>query len=121
MILIVDDERFIRDLLIDYLQDEGYSADGAAHGLEAIQCLRTRPFQLVLLDIMMPIMNGWQMLQVMRADPALATLPVVMMTAGDNVHKRALEQGAIGYLPKPLDLDALLDIVRYHEREQQEA
>jgi CheY-like chemotaxis protein len=120
-ILIVDDSAHIRDLLIDYLEEEGYSAEGAANGLEAIQCLHTRPFQLVLLDVMMPIMNGWQMLQAMRAEPAFAAIPVMLMTAADNVRERALQQGAVAYMPKPLDLDKLLDIVQYYVGDGQKA
>src|SRR3954469_5898951 len=102
-ILVVDDDKLIRDMLIDYLTDEGYAAEGAANGREAFYCMRMQPFQLVLLDIMMPILNGWQLLEAMQAEPVFAAIPVVMMTAAANVRERALEQGAIGYVSKPLD------------------
>src|SRR3954468_11146000 len=112
-ILIVDDSELIRTMLIDYLAEAGYAATGAADGREAIQYLRSWPFQLILLDVMMPIMNGWEMLQAISADPALTKIPVVVMTAAANVHEIALEQGVIGSLPKPLDVQELLGIVRY--------
>jgi len=113
-ILIVDDSELIRTMLIDYLAEAGYPVAGAADGLEALKYLHSQPVQFVLLDVMMPIMNGWEMLQTMHADPALATIPVVMMTAAANVREIALEHGATGYLPKPLDVHELLGIVRYH-------
>lgn len=121
MILIVDDMPFICHLLIEYLADVGYPAVGAADGREALHSLRTQPIQLVLLDINMPVMNGWELLQAMHADPTLAGIPVVLMSAAEGMHQIALKQGAIGYLPKPLDLDKLLGIVQSHVREQPEA
>lgn len=115
-VLVVDDEYYIRDVLIAFLLDAGYDAAGARDGRDAIDCLHEHPgrFGLVLLDVMMPHMTGWELLQRVRSDPALATLPVILMTAAENVHQQALEQGATDYMPKPIDLDVLLDIVEYY-------
>ena len=123
-VLIVDDEYHIRDVLIAFLLDAGYDATGARDGRDAINCLRQHPgrFRLVLLDVMMPYMTGWELLDRIRSDPALATLPVILMTAAENVQQKALEQGATDYLPKPIDLDELLDIVEnYYIQDQREA
>jgi CheY-like chemotaxis protein len=115
-ILIVDDVELIRTMLTDYLDDAGYVAAGAGDGHEALKFLRTQPCQLVLLDVMMPIMNGWEILQVITTDPSLATIPVVILSAAENVHEIALEQGASGYLTKPINFDLLMHVVRYHVR-----
>jgi DNA-binding response OmpR family regulator len=115
-VLIIDDEYYIRDLLIAFLLDAGYDAAGARDGRDAMDCLHQHPdrFRLILLDVMMPYMTGWEILENIRDDPALATLPVILMTAAENVHQKALERGATDYLPKPIDLDELLDIVEYY-------
>jgi CheY-like chemotaxis protein len=121
-VLIVDDEYYIRDVLITFLLDAGYDATGARNGRDAVDCLRQHPrrFRLILLDVMMPYMTGWEFLETIRDDPALATLPVILMTAAENVHQKAIERGATGYLPKPIDLDELLDIVEYYYVEDQQ-
>jgi CheY-like chemotaxis protein len=113
MILIVDDEASVRSMLLAVLEDEGYRAVEAVNGAEAIGCLKQERerFRLVLLDIMMPYKNGWDVLDELRRDPILATLPVVMMTAGENVQRWAIQRGATGYLSKPFDIQALLEMV----------
>ena len=123
-VLIVDDEYYIRDVLVAFLLDAGYDATSARNGRDAMDCLRQYPgrFRLILLDVMMPYMTGWELLERIRNDTALATLPVILMTAAENVHQRALERGATDYLPKPIDLDELLDIVEnYYVDEEREA
>jgi two-component system sensor histidine kinase/response regulator len=122
-ILIVDDEDPIREVLIDILADANYEAIGVRNGREAVECLRTHPgrFQLVLLDVMMPALDGWGVLEAMRGDPSLAVVPVVIMTAAENVHQKALKRGAVGYLPKPIDLNELLETVEFYSRDQQVA
>jgi len=115
-VLIVDDEYYIRDVLTTFLLEAGYDATGARDGRDAVDNLRQQPgrFRLILLDVMMPYMTGWELLETIRDDPALAALPVILMTAAENVHQKAIEQGATDYLPKPIDLDELLDIVEYY-------
>src|SRR4051812_6134333 len=111
-ILVVDDEAPVRAVVMAVLEDTQYDVIEAANGRDAVACLHERPgrVQLVLLDLMMPYMSGWDVLRVMQAHPGLVSIPVVLMTAGANVHQQALDCGAVGYLPKPLDFDQLLDM-----------
>jgi len=123
-ILVVDDEAPVRALVMALLEDTHYDVIGAANGRDAVACLYKNPslFQLILLDIMMPYMSGWDVLDAIQSHPTLAPIPVVIMTAGANVHQQALDHGAVDYLPKPLDLDRLLDITeRYYPQERQAA
>jgi CheY-like chemotaxis protein len=121
-ILIVDDEAPVRAVLMAILEDTHYDAIEVANGRDAVACLCKNPsrFQLVLLDLMMPYMSGWEVLHAIQTHPALASIPVVIMTVGTNVHQQALERGAAAYLCKPLDFDQLLDIAeRFCPHEQQ--
>jgi CheY-like chemotaxis protein len=121
-ILVVDDEAPVRAVVMALLEDTQYDVIGAANGREAVACLRTDPsrFQLVLLDLMMPYMSGWDVLHAMQAHPTLASIPVVIMTAGANVQQQALDRGAAGYLSKPLDFDQLLDIAEQFYPDERE-
>jgi CheY-like chemotaxis protein len=120
-VLVVDDEDSIRDVVIAILEYAGYQAAGAVNGRDAIDCLKKDEgrFRLVLLDVMMPLMNAWDVLYEVRQDPALAAIPMILMTAGSNARQKAMEQGAAGYLPKPIDIDALLDTVEYYYAKSQ--
>jgi CheY-like chemotaxis protein len=80
-VLIVDDEFSIVETLGEIVSLEGYGFRGAANGKEALAEAMVRPPALILLDYMMPVMDGLQLLQVLRADPRLSQIPVVMMTA----------------------------------------
>ena len=115
-ILVVDDEAPLRALVMTVLEDIHYDVIGAANGRDAVACLCKDPsrFQLVLLDLMMPYMSGWDVLNAIQLHPTLAPIPVVIMTAGTNVRQQALDHGAADYLPKPLDLDHLLDIAEHY-------
>jgi CheY-like chemotaxis protein len=120
-ILVIDDEAPVRAVVMALLEDTDYDVIGAGNGLEAMASLHKDPsrFQLVLLDLMMPYMSGWDVLNTMRSQPTLASIPVVIMTAGANMRQQALDSGAAGYLPKPIDFDQLLDITEQlcpHER-----
>lgn len=105
------------------LEDTQHDVIGAANGRDAVAYLRKDPsrFQLVLLDLMMPYMSGWDVLHAMQAHPTLAPIPVVIMTAGANVRQQALDLGAAGYLPKPLDLDQLLDTAEQYDSHGRQA
>src|SRR3982751_4602282 len=121
-ILVVDDEAPVRAVVMALLEDTQYDVIGAANGRDAVACLWRHPsrFQLVLLDVMMPYMSGWEVMRTMQTDPELASIPVVIMTAGANVRQQALDRGAAGYLSKPLDFDQLLNIAeRFCPNEQQ--
>ncbi|ALK99485.2 MULTISPECIES: response regulator [unclassified Massilia] len=106
-ILIVDDDADIRDVLSDFLEDEGYAVATAANGREALAHLQAHPqTSVVLLDLMMPIMNGFQFRTEQKADPAIAAVPVVVMTASGALGSGTIDAREV--LAKPLDLERLL-------------
>ena len=115
-ILVIDDDAPVRAVVMALLEETHYEVIGAASGREAVACLCKNPgrFQLVLLDLMMPYMSGWDVLNTMQSHSTLAPIPVVIMTAGANVRQEALNRGAAGYLAKPLDFDQLLDIAEHY-------
>jgi sigma-B regulation protein RsbU (phosphoserine phosphatase) len=113
-LLIVDDEELNREGLARLLQRHGYQVTAAKSGREAIDLLGDRRFDLVLLDIMMPGMNGLEVLKLLRRLDSLLDLPIIMVTArGDSADVvEALELGANDYLTKPLDLPVVLARIR---------
>ena len=111
-VLIVEDDFDIRDLLVFVLNSNGYRATGVSNGLEAISHLRqTRETSLILLDLMMPIMDGWEFRQAQQGDPALGQIPVVLLSAIDEVRDHVGTLQAASYLRKPIDFSALLETV----------
>ena len=116
-ILVVDDEESIRRLVEVVLSEEGYEVLGAAHGVEALACLEVCEPALILLDMQMPVMDGWQFQRAHRERAALRGLdpaPVVVLTAATNADQRAAEVGAVGFLSKPFDLDVLIATVEQY-------
>lgn len=113
VILVVEDDYDIRDALSDILEDEGYGVFCVENGREALEWLGEHPAPaLILLDLMMPGFDGFRFREVQRADPALARIPVVVLTADRRAHEHQADLEAAGYLTKPVDLDELLDVVR---------
>jgi len=112
-VLIVEDDYDIREVLTEVLQDEGYSVAGAANGREALDYLSDgSPVpSLILLDLMMPVMSGWQFVSEQRQVSALASIPVVVVSADGNLQQKAGSLGASGYLRKPIEIEALLQVV----------
>ena len=108
-ILVVDDEASLRELMKDYLELDGHSVETAETGMEALSKLREGGFQLVTLDVEMPLLNGREALKLIRRDPKLAKLPVLMCTARDMTAEldAAFEDGASGYIVKPFDFASL--------------
>lgn len=104
-ILIVDDTETNRDILVRRLLREGYETDTAENGREALQKLAESSFDLVLLDIMMPVMDGYEVLQHIKTDPKLSHIPVIVVSALTETENfvRCIELGAEDYLPKPID------------------
>ncbi len=109
-VLIVDDESDIRDAIAELLSEEGYEVQGARDGAEALTKARACHPSLVLLDLMMPGMNGWEFRAKQRGDPELAAIPVVVLSALGRVPG----VDAAAYLQKPFELDDLLSAVRLH-------
>jgi CheY-like chemotaxis protein len=113
-LLVVDDETAIVEALQDILAVEGYEVVVAFNGQEGLRCLSELRPDLVLLDLMMPVMDGREMLQRIRADPALKDLPVVVMSAGRIAEEE--RRAASATLGKPFELEALLEtIARFTE------
>lgn len=104
-ILVVDDNEFNRDLLTDQLEFRGFQVTTAENGQVALERLTYEPFDLVLLDIMMPVMDGYQVLAHLREDPDLRHMPVIVISAVDDKNSviRCIEMGAEDYLFKPFD------------------
>ncbi len=115
-ILIVEDDRDLREALSQILRDEGYEVAGAAHGREALELLRgdfRRP-ALILLDLTMPVMNGWQFRSHQRRDPELSGIPVVVLSAGDHLAEQMESLEIEEYVSKPIDLVQLLAMIERH-------
>jgi CheY-like chemotaxis protein len=108
-VLIIEDDLDIRDALGQILEEEGYSVATAANGREALQRLRSGPPpRLILLDLMMPVMNGWQFRAEQKQDPALAEIPVVVISADTNIRDKASQLGVNEYFRKPIEISGLL-------------
>lgn len=115
VVLVVDDDSSIRSFVSQALGDEGYEVRQAANGAEALDALaRSRP-DLILLDVRMPGVDGWQVLDELRSAAGPQT-PVVVMTASYTGQDRALQSGAQGYLAKPFELNDLLECVDLHSQ-----
>ncbi|MGE0551675.1 MAG: response regulator [Kofleriaceae bacterium] len=114
-ILVVDDDVDIRGSLRDFLEDEGYAVSEAAHGADALRHLREHPAtSLILLDLMMPIMDGYRFRTEQTRDPAIASIPVIVMTARGGLKTEDIDVEQV--LQKPLKLHSLLEAIRRAER-----
>jgi CheY-like chemotaxis protein len=109
-ILIVEDEADLRDMMSQLLKLEGYESAAVSNGREALMYLETDRPDLILLDLMMPVMDGWEFLRRQKADAHVADVPVIVLTALDR--GRAGDIDVTEYLKKPLDFDRLLSLVR---------
>jgi CheY-like chemotaxis protein len=117
-VLVVEDDDIIRDTLLDFLDDNGYQAVGALHGEDALAKLRQAAASpcLIVLDLMMPVMDGQVFRERQLQDPALSKIPVVVISAYKDVAAIVEAMKVDTYLPKPLRLGELLEVVRRHCR-----
>ncbi len=113
-ILIVDDDPMIRRLLQVNFRLEGFDVDVAARGREALELASASRPDIVVLDVSMPDMDGWAVMEHLREDPGTARVPIVFLTArtGQAEQERAERLGAEGYLVKPFDPGELVQVVR---------
>jgi CheY-like chemotaxis protein len=113
-ILIVEDDEDIRHDLAAILRVKGYGVEALPNGREALELLTrataTLP-SLILLDLMMPVMNGWEFLAAQRERSELAGIPVIILSGDGNIDVRALSENAVGFLLKPFELSQLLTLV----------
>jgi CheY-like chemotaxis protein len=108
-ILVVDDEMLNRTLLATSLEEMGHGVELAADGQEALDLVRARPIDLVLLDLLMPEVDGYHVLETMKGDEVLQHIPVIVISAVDEMESilRCIRIGAADYLPKPFDPELL--------------
>ena len=113
MILLFDDNRELCEALTDFLSTQGHNVQSAANGDEALRLLadsEVRP-ALIFLDVVMPVLDGWELLTELRKAPRLANVPVVLMWGSPDIAQRAKESGAVAVMRKPAEPQMLLRIV----------
>jgi CheY-like chemotaxis protein len=108
-VLIVDDDAAVREGLREFLEAEGYRTFSAAHGREALAVLEDELPSLILVDLEMPVMDGWKLLEALQCYQELAGIPTVLMTDGENL-TTVIPSAPI--FQKPLDLDHLASAIR---------
>ncbi len=116
-VLLVEDDPDTRTVMNTVLRLSGFEVETATDGHEALDQLRAEPKpSVILLDLMMPGMDGWQFREAQRRDPALADIPVVLVSATDDLHDQARALGADTYLQKPVVFGDMLDLLKRYER-----
>jgi CheY-like chemotaxis protein len=109
-ILVVDDDAFIRTCVAEILRDEGYEVLEAPHGAAALSLVDECPPDLILLDMRMPVLDGWGFTRAYRQRPG-PHAPIIVMTAAQDAAQRAAQVRCESYLAKPFELDDLLDCI----------
>jgi CheY-like chemotaxis protein len=109
-VLVVDDDQAVAELIQDILQDEGYLVDYADSAVAAFGRMAQHWPDVMLLDLRMPVMDGWTLLRVCRQDPRGVDLPVVVMSAVQCEARP--DEPAVAFVAKPFDLDALVGTIR---------
>jgi len=114
-VLVIEDEPDIRDVMVEILESAGYAVSAASHGAEALAYLKagSRPC-IILLDLMMPVLDGWTFSQEKQRDPELATIPVVVVSAVARQDPRNANMNAVEHLAKPLNIGKLLAAVEHY-------
>ena len=111
---LVDDDDVLRESIAEGLEEVGFTVIRATDGNDALGHLRNSSLpSLVLLDLLMPGMNGWQLCEVMHADPALARIPIVALTATASMDPESLHLAdLVDWVAKPFDLEQVLEVIR---------
>ena len=113
MILVVDDDPEVLTALSETLEAEGYTVRGARDGIEALELIRECRPELIITDLLMPTMTGFELLGALHDDPELATIPTLIITAARGPEAQEA-RGATAIFPKPLDLDRLLRAINVY-------
>jgi GAF domain-containing protein/CheY-like chemotaxis protein len=116
-VLVIDDEAAVRDLMQRFLSKEGFRVVAAASGEEGLRWARELRPDAITLDVMMPGMDGWAVLSALKADPAVADIPVIMLTIVDD-RNLGYALGASDYLTKPIDRERLVTVLKQHRRDR---
>jgi CheY-like chemotaxis protein len=112
-VLVVDDDPDVRDTIADVLGTEGYRVLEASEGKEALRVLELARPNLIILDMLMPVMNGRAFLEEQRRIPAVADIPVLVITAYGVAHEDAARLKTAGFLKKPMEIRELLQTVAH--------
>jgi two-component system chemotaxis response regulator CheY len=115
-VMLVEDDDDERDALAALLEEADYQVLQAPNGAEALRMLEARPdaCNIILLDLMMPVMNGWDFRRQQKRRAALADIPVVLMSAGAQIAFAVEDLDAAGYVTKPVEIDDLIEKVERH-------
>jgi two-component system, cell cycle response regulator DivK len=110
-LLLVEDNEMNRDMLSRRLQRKGFEVEIAVDGQQGIESARRRPPELILMDMSLPVVDGWEATRKLKADPLTAAIPVIALTAHamSDDHQKALDAGCDDYDTKPVDLPRLLE------------
>ena len=114
-VLVIEDDVDILRAVVQVLEDEGYAVRAAENGRVALAALRepgATPPCVILLDLMMPVMDGWAFRAEQVRDPALASIPVIVLTADGNAAEKAALMNGVGALRKPVELLTLLEAIQ---------
>jgi CheY-like chemotaxis protein len=113
MLLLVDDDRDLREALVDFLVFQGHVVHGAANGREAIDWFKGQETYpgLIFLDLIMPVLDGWGFLLERRRNPLISIIPVVVMSGSLGITERAKAAGAVHVLRKPFGVQELLPVI----------
>jgi CheY-like chemotaxis protein len=114
-VLVIDDDPTARELIAAHLADSGLTVETSANGIDGLKKARALRPSAIILDILMPDIDGWTVLAALKGDPSLADIPVVIVTIVDE-QRRGIALGAAGYLTKPIDRDRLIDILSPYRR-----
>ena len=110
-VLVVEDTREVRELLVEILEAEGYHVDSAINGKDALNQLRRAPYDVVLLDLMMPVMDGLALLDELKHETGAGQTPVIAMSAFERFRGEATGLGARAFIGKPIEIDHLLEAI----------
>jgi CheY-like chemotaxis protein len=116
-VLVVDDDATIRSVVAELLEDEGYVVDTAGDGAQALQRAREAPPAAILLDLMMPVLDGWGFVDACRQQSICLGVPVVVMSAAhglQEITRRLKQLGVRAVLAKPLDVIALIALMEHY-------
>jgi CheY-like chemotaxis protein len=113
-ILVVDDDPMIRELLAIHLRNAGYEVQAAADAVEAGYALLRERVDILIVDVNMPHLDGFEFVEALRADSATRDIPVIFLTTAEEGELRGKALGAAGYVPKPVRADRLLSVVAQH-------
>jgi CheY-like chemotaxis protein len=110
-VLVVEDEPTLREVIAAYLEDSGYRVDQAEDGVQALERMRVTSPDVIVLDLLMPVMNAYELVSTMRSDAWLAAIPIVLLSAAHDLPNATEQLQPRASLAKPVDLDVLLAVV----------